>query len=194
MPDHALSRAILDAGLPAGSRLLVAVSGGPDSTALLHVLSTLASDRSWQLRVAHVNHHMRDGADADQDFVQRLAAELSLPFDAVSVDAQLTPGLEGSLTSAGIQGVKVAGSFMGQRDEAAIAAGTEAAGTPQALNITAWRTVDVALRHLEGLPIAPDDGDFPTQLLVQSNVGTPSDSYSQPPNYQSLYEQLWKVG
>jgi tRNA(Ile)-lysidine synthase len=88
MPDHALSRAILDAGLPAGSRLLVAVSGGPDSTALLHVLSTLASDRSWQLRVAHVNHHMRDGADADQDFVQRLAAELSLPFDAVSVDAR----------------------------------------------------------------------------------------------------------
>ena len=133
------------------------------------------------------------GGGANNAIVSAIQRDSSIKY-AVSVDAQLTPGLEQSLTAAGIQGVKVAGSFMGQRDEAAIAAGTEAAGTPQALNITAWRTVDVALRHLEGLPIAPDDGDFPTQLLVQSNVGTPSDSYSQPPNYQSLYEQLWKVG
>jgi ribose transport system substrate-binding protein len=133
------------------------------------------------------------GGAANPGIVSAIQRDPSITY-AVSVDLQLTPGLEGSLTAAGIQGVKVAGSFMGQRDEAAIASGSVAAGTPQALNITAWRTVDAALRHLEGLPIAPGDGPFGTQLLVRSNVGTPSDSYSQPPNYQAQYEQLWKVG
>ena len=64
-----------------GDRLLVGVSGGPDSMALLHLLSRLAPDLKIKLGVAHLNHCLR-GASADRDAeVVRLAAQaLDYPF------------------------------------------------------------------------------------------------------------------
>lgn len=62
-----------------GSRLLVAVSGGPDSVALLHVLMNLAPDHRWTIAVAHVNHGLRGReSDADELFVRDLARRLGL--------------------------------------------------------------------------------------------------------------------
>jgi len=62
--------------------VVVGVSGGPDSMALLHMLATLNQDAGWQLRlhVAHLNHQLR-GADADEDaaFVQAATDSMSLP-------------------------------------------------------------------------------------------------------------------
>ena len=60
--------------------LVVAASGGPDSTALLRCLHKLRQDYSLNLHVAHLNHDFR-GAEADHDaaFVQRLADSLGLP-------------------------------------------------------------------------------------------------------------------
>ena len=67
-----------------GRRVLVAVSGGVDSTVLLHGLHGLGSLR---LAVGHVNHGLRgDEADADEAFVGGLAADLGLPFRATRVD------------------------------------------------------------------------------------------------------------
>lgn len=64
----------------AGERLLVALSGGPDSVALLHVLWRLRQDLGVTLGVAHFHHGLRgEAADADAAFVARLAAELGLP-------------------------------------------------------------------------------------------------------------------
>ena len=62
-----------------GDLVVVAVSGGPDSTALLHVLVTLAAEHSIRLHVAHLNHRLR-GAESDEDarFVRQLAAGLGL--------------------------------------------------------------------------------------------------------------------
>lgn len=70
--EHALFRP--------GAAVVVGVSGGPDSVALLHALRTLAPDRSLQLHVAHLNHQLRgDEADADEEFVLALAREWGLP-------------------------------------------------------------------------------------------------------------------
>lgn len=57
--------------------LVIAVSGGPDSVALLHILKKLGYD----LHVAHLNHGLRgEEADKDAEFVQTIAQMLNLPY------------------------------------------------------------------------------------------------------------------
>ncbi len=68
--------------LDEGDTVLVGVSGGPDSVALLHSLVTLGPKWSLRLVIAHLNHQLR-GAIADQEaaFVGRLAASLGIPCE-----------------------------------------------------------------------------------------------------------------
>ena len=63
-----------------GATIVVACSGGPDSTALLRSLHRLRTSHELSLHVAHLNHDFR-GVEADHDaaFVQRLANGLGLP-------------------------------------------------------------------------------------------------------------------
>ncbi|MBN1931177.1 MAG: tRNA lysidine(34) synthetase TilS [Desulfobacterales bacterium] len=66
----------------AGDSVLVGVSGGPDSVALLHILQTLADRFSiMRLGIAHLNHCLRrKDSDNDAEFVASLAAKIGLPF------------------------------------------------------------------------------------------------------------------
>jgi tRNA(Ile)-lysidine synthase len=63
----------------ARTHLLVAVSGGGDSVALLHLMHRFAARRTIELTVAHLDHALRRGSAADSRFVVRLAASLALP-------------------------------------------------------------------------------------------------------------------
>ncbi|MFC1817306.1 ATP-binding protein, partial [Thermodesulfobacteriota bacterium] len=64
-----------------GDAVLVGVSGGPDSVALLHMLNTLAPQFSLRLGVAHLNHCLRPkDSDNDAEFVESLAKKLGLPY------------------------------------------------------------------------------------------------------------------
>ncbi|HEV3003845.1 MAG TPA: tRNA lysidine(34) synthetase TilS [Pirellulales bacterium] len=58
--------------------MLVAVSGGADSVALLRGLHAIRSAGNGRLVVAHFNHELRDEADGDEAFVRELAAGLAL--------------------------------------------------------------------------------------------------------------------
>ncbi len=73
--------------LASGDTVLVGVSGGPDSVALLHCLVELRSSWSVHLVVVHLNHQLR-GATADQEaaFVERLASRLEVPCEIGSRD------------------------------------------------------------------------------------------------------------
>ncbi len=73
--------------LPESARVAVAVSGGPDSVCLLHVLAELAPEYGIQLSVAHFNHGLR-GAESDEDerVVADLAAGMGLPFHHSAAD------------------------------------------------------------------------------------------------------------
>jgi tRNA(Ile)-lysidine synthase len=72
-----------------GQKILVAVSGGVDSMALLHVLHRLGKKNKWRLTVAHLNHRLRGAAsDADERMVARAARKLKLPFVAESADVK----------------------------------------------------------------------------------------------------------
>ncbi len=64
-----------------GARVGVAVSGGADSVALLHILKRLAGRFGAELTVLHVNHHLRgEESEGDEAFVRALAESLGLPF------------------------------------------------------------------------------------------------------------------
>lgn len=64
-----------------GDKVLVGVSGGPDSTALLHILHEMKDKLGIRLYVAHLNHNVRGGAsEADEEFVKAGAQKLNLPF------------------------------------------------------------------------------------------------------------------
>ena len=60
--------------------VVVAVSGGADSVALLQLLSQLASPWHLALYVAHFDHNVRPESADDADFVAELAAQLGVPF------------------------------------------------------------------------------------------------------------------
>ena len=70
-----------------GDRVVVAVSGGPDSVALLDLLFRLKSMLGINLHVAHLNHRLRGAqSDSDADFVGTLASNLNLPYHTQAVD------------------------------------------------------------------------------------------------------------
>ncbi|PLS79048.1 MAG: tRNA lysidine(34) synthetase TilS [Chloroflexi bacterium] len=72
--------------LTPGSTVVVAVSGGPDSLCLLHVLLQLAPH--WRLRfhVAHLDHQLRPESAADARFVADTAAGWDLPITLAQAD------------------------------------------------------------------------------------------------------------
>lgn len=78
--------------LTAGDSVLVAVSGGSDSIALLHILHDLSKELRLHLEVAHLQHGIR-GEEAREDarFVAALAQSLKLPFHLKEVNI---PGIK----------------------------------------------------------------------------------------------------
>lgn len=81
-----LREAIVDLGL-AGRRLVVAASGGVDSTVLAHALWRCADVFDLELSLVHVNHRLRgDESDSDEAFVAELAERLRVPFACERVD------------------------------------------------------------------------------------------------------------
>ena len=70
-----------------GQSVLVACSGGADSTALLVALSVLAGPWGIRLRVGHVHHNLRGAdADADAERARELASALGWPFHLGAAD------------------------------------------------------------------------------------------------------------
>jgi len=63
-----------------GDRVLVCVSGGPDSVCLLYALWHLRRLFRIRLEVFHFDHRLRRDSSKDADYVRRLAERLKLPF------------------------------------------------------------------------------------------------------------------
>jgi tRNA(Ile)-lysidine synthase len=75
--------------LETGERLLVAVSGGPDSVALLHVMADLSKELGFSLACFHLEHGLRGGESlTDQKFVGELCGKMGIRFFTQNVDVQ----------------------------------------------------------------------------------------------------------
>ena len=71
----------------AGRRILVALSGGPDSLTLLHALHSARNDCGLTLCGAHLNHRLRGAeSDADAEFAASTFAQIGIPFTCESAD------------------------------------------------------------------------------------------------------------
>lgn len=81
MKDKALAAIAQHRMLQGGGRVVVGVSGGADSVALLHFLWACSGELGITVLAAHVNHGLR-GAESDRDeqFVSDLCARLNIPL------------------------------------------------------------------------------------------------------------------
>src|SRR5687768_555147 len=69
-----------ETALPRGSVLVLAVSGGPDSTALLHATARLSEKLDLRLHAHGVDHGLRQEASHELEMAASLAARLEVPW------------------------------------------------------------------------------------------------------------------
>lgn len=70
-----------------GDRVLVGVSGGPDSVCLLHILNRCRKEMALSLHVVHINHGIRKReSKREEKFVSHLAGRMDLPITVKSLD------------------------------------------------------------------------------------------------------------
>jgi tRNA(Ile)-lysidine synthase len=108
---HAAARTIRrHAMLEGGETLVIGVSGGADSVALLHVLLRLAPDLALRLHVLHVDHGLREDSARDGEFVRALGIRLGVPVDVVrvrvaagSIEAAARAARHGALEAAAVR-------------------------------------------------------------------------------------------
>ena len=67
-------------------KIVVGVSGGPDSICLLHILKNLKSKLNIELYVAHINHMIREEAEEETDYVQAFCKKLGIECFVKRVD------------------------------------------------------------------------------------------------------------
>lgn len=73
-----------------GDKIVLGVSGGPDSISMLNILNSIRNDKklhlSFDIIVAHVNHNIREEAIDDQKFVEDFCKKIDVPCYVKSID------------------------------------------------------------------------------------------------------------
>ena len=141
--------------LAGGEAVLVAVSGGPDSVALLWALEALAGELRLRLSVVHVDHGLRPDSADDAAFVEALARRRGLPV--------------------AVEGITVApgGSLEARAREGRYAALVRHAARLGADRVALGHTADdqaetVLMRLLEG---AGPRGPAPSSRRISTEIG-----------------------
>ncbi len=99
--------------LAGGETVLVAVSGGADSVALLHLLAGLAPEWRLRLHVLHVDHQLRPDSPGDADFVQALGARFGVPVDIATVTVDSRGSLEAAARAARYAALETSAARLG---------------------------------------------------------------------------------
>ncbi len=75
-----------------GDKIILAVSGGPDSISMLDILNNIKNDKNidinFEIIVAHVNHMIREEAIEDEKYVRNFCEEREIEFYSKSIDVQ----------------------------------------------------------------------------------------------------------
>ena len=91
--------------ITAGDKIVLGVSGGADSVALLEVLNELKAKLDLRLFVVHINHGLREEALAEEKYVESLCKERDIPFYLFKEDVK-------ELSKKMMIGIEEAGRFL----------------------------------------------------------------------------------
>ena len=71
-----------------GDKIVLGVSGGPDSIAMLDILYSLKDELNFSIVVCHINHMIREEAEEDEKFVKNYCDKKGIEFYSKSIDVQ----------------------------------------------------------------------------------------------------------
>ena len=63
-----------------GDKIILGVSGGPDSICMLTILHKISKKIGFEIVVCHINHGLRENADIDETFVKDFSQKIQVPF------------------------------------------------------------------------------------------------------------------
>lgn len=84
--DKAYMFLLDEIGLKYGDTVVVGVSGGPDSMALLHLLSQIKKEIDIFIICAHVNHNVRKESDKEKLFIEKYCDNNQIVFESMKID------------------------------------------------------------------------------------------------------------
>ena len=145
--------------LQPGDQVLIAVSGGPDSVALCHLLHRLSPGCKVKLMVAHIHHGLRgDEADQDAGFVQDLCLQLGLPVMVKRVNVRSWREQHGGSLQMAARALRYSCLFelMAENRASKIALGHNADDQAEEILLRIFR--GTGQRGLAGMPPSNRDG------------------------------------
>ena len=77
-----------------GDRIVLGVSGGPDSISMLNILNEVKDDFQIEIYVAHINHMIREEADEDEKYVQDYCQKNKIECYVKRIDVQQVANTE----------------------------------------------------------------------------------------------------
>jgi len=72
----------------ANDKIVLGVSGGPDSLFMLNILNNLKRQLNIELVVAHVNHRIRPEADSEEQFVKEFCKKINVDFHSKRIEVE----------------------------------------------------------------------------------------------------------
>jgi tRNA(Ile)-lysidine synthase len=120
-PSEALDRLVTQKGLPQSGHLVVAVSGGLDSTVLAHLVSKATYD--WTITLATVDHGLHSESVQHADSVERLADRLGVSYIRLRADPGRIAAGEGLEDGCRRERYRLLGEFLAEAHGVALLTG-----------------------------------------------------------------------
>lgn len=74
--------------IEANDKIVLGVSGGPDSLFMLDILNNLKEKLHIELVVAHINHKLREEADSEEEFVKEFCKKINVEFYSKRIEVE----------------------------------------------------------------------------------------------------------
>ncbi|MDD4035828.1 MAG: tRNA lysidine(34) synthetase TilS [Bacilli bacterium] len=84
--DKAYNFLVKEVGLKYGDTVVVGVSGGPDSMALLHLMSHIKKETDIFIICAHVNHNVRAESNSEKEFIEKYCDNNQIAFESMKIE------------------------------------------------------------------------------------------------------------